>query len=47
VAPVNLDLGGSDSSDYSSDDASTDDEDWAGLENYLLNSENVQVINLK
>jgi hypothetical protein len=27
VAPVNLDLGGSDSSDYSSDDASTDDED--------------------
>lgn len=27
VQPVNLDLGGSDSSDYSSDDASTDDED--------------------
>ncbi|AES76951.2 putative mediator complex, subunit Med4 [Medicago truncatula] len=27
VAPVNLDLGESDSSDYSSDDASTDDED--------------------
>ncbi|XP_027346717.1 mediator of RNA polymerase II transcription subunit 4-like [Abrus precatorius] len=27
VQPVNLDLGGSDSSDYSSDDASSDDED--------------------
>ncbi|KAI9077219.1 hypothetical protein K1719_040790 [Acacia pycnantha] len=27
VQPVNLDLGGSDSSDYSSDEASTDDED--------------------
>ena len=27
VQPVNLDLGGSDTSDYSSDDASSDDED--------------------